>query len=158
MVRIRIFAGIALGLVLSVAALADAKSTKQSKLPPAVQQTAEQQSAGATVTGYTRDKVDGLMVYRMDLVAEGKNRAIVMDADGNVLSVEQEVAWNELPADIQKTFQDASTKGKLGSVSTVSTDGTLVAYEAFLVVRGERAKVRVKPNAAQPAPLPGTTK
>jgi hypothetical protein len=152
--RNRLIAGIALGLVLSVAALGAEKKIKQSKLPPAVQQTAEAQSAGATVTGYTSDKVEGAMVYRMDLVAEGLTRGIVMDSKGDVLSVEQEVAWNELPADVQKDFTNASSKGKLGAVSTVSQNGAVVSYVAVLVVKGERLQVRVKPNAAELAPIP----
>jgi hypothetical protein len=156
--RTRILAGIALGLAVSVAAQGAAKSIKQSKLPSAVQRTVEEQSAGATVTGYSSDKVDGVVTYRMDLVAEGLTRGIVMDADGTVLSVEQEVAWSELPADMQKNFENVSSKGKLGAVSTVSTNGSLVAYQALLIVNGERHHVRVKPKAADLEPLPGTTK
>jgi hypothetical protein len=153
--RNRLIAGIALGLVLSVAALGAEKKIKQSKLPPAVQQAAEAQSAGATVTGYTSNEVEGAMVYRMDLVAEGLTRAIVMDSQGGVLSVEQQVGWNELPADVQKNFESVSSKGKLGAVSTVSENGAVVSYVAVLVVNGERHLVRVKPKVAELAPIPG---
>ena len=149
--RIRILAGIALGLVVSVAAQGDAKSIKQSKLPAAVLRTAEAQTAGATVTGYTTDKVDGVVTYRMDLVADGKTRAVVMDKEGTVTSIEQEVAWNDLPADIQKTFDTVKTKGELGAVSTVTENGTLVAYVAYLTTKRDRNLVRVKPIAADPA-------
>ncbi len=147
MYRTRIFAGFALGLVLSVAAHGDAKSIKQAKLPPAVLRTAEQNVGGATVTGYSVDKVDGAAIYRMDLVADGLTRAVVMDKEGTVLAVEQEVAWTELPADIQKTFEGVSSKGKLGAVSTVSENGSLVAYVAYLTVKNDRSLVRVKPKA-----------
>ena len=154
MYRNRLIAGIALGLVMSVVALGDEKAIKQSKLPPAVLKTAEQLTADATVTGYTSEKVDGAMVYTMELVASGLTRGIVMDKDGNVLSTEQEVAFSDLPADIQKDFTNASTKGKLGAVSSVTTDGKLVAYEAVVVVKGERHHVRVKPHAEALAPAP----
>ena len=147
MYRSRTLAGFALGLVLSVAALGDAKEIKQSKLPPAVLRTAEQNVGGATVTGYTVDKVDGVSTYRMDLVADGLTRAVVMDKEGHVLSTEQEVAWAELPADIQKAFENVSTKGKLGAVSAVSESGSLVAYVAYLHTRNDRSLVRVKPKA-----------
>ena len=152
--RLRLVSGLALGLFISVAGLAAEKKIDQSKLPAAVQRTAAERSSGATISGYTSDKVDGSMVYQMDLIADGKTRAIVMDADGNVTAVEQEVAWTELPEDIQKTFSTVSQKGKLGAVSTVSTDDTIVAYEAYLTVRGERSLVRVKPKAAAPIPAP----
>ena len=154
MYRLRLISSLALGLSISVAGLAAEKKISESKLPAAVQKTAAERSSGATVTGYTSDKIDGTMVYQMDLVADGKTRAIVMDADGNVTAVEQEVAWNDLPEDIQKTFSTASQKGKLGAVSTVSTDNTVVAYEADLIIKGERSRVRVKPNTLAPMPSP----
>ena len=149
--RTRILAGIVLGLAVSVAAQADAKSIKQSKLPAAVLRSAEEQVAGATVTGYSTDKVNGVVTYRMDLVSEGKTRGIVMDKEGTVLAVEQEVAWNDLPADIQKTFDTVKTKGELGAVNTVHENGTLVAYVAYLTTKTERNLVRVKPKAADAA-------
>ena len=155
--RTRIIAGIALGLAVSVAAQGDAKSIKQSKLPPAVQKTAEQQSAGATVAGYSSNKVDGVVTYRMDLVAGELTRTIVMDQDGAVLSVEQQVAWADLPADIQKTFDTVKAKGELGPVSTVSENGTLVAYVAYLTTKRDRSLVRVKPKAADLQAVPGAT-
>jgi uncharacterized membrane protein YkoI len=98
--RLRLTAGLALGLLISVAGLADQKKINESKLPTAVQKTAAEQSAGATVSGYTSEKVDGTMVYQMDLLVDGKTRGIVMDADGNVTAVEQEVAWSDLPEEI----------------------------------------------------------
>ena len=79
-------------------------------------------------------------------IAEGLTRGIVMDKDGNVLSIEQEVAWAELPADIQKTFDGVKSKGELGAVSTVSENGTLVAYVAYLSTKNDRSLVRVKPK------------
>ena len=156
--RTRVLAGIAIGLAMSVASLGDAKSIKQSKLPAAVQQAAEQQSAGAMVTGYSTDKVDGILTYRMELVAEGLTRGVVMDKDGNVLALEQEVGWAELPADIQKTFDSVKAKGELGPVSTVTENGSLVAYVAYLTTTRDRSLVRVKPKAAELKPLPGASK
>ncbi len=159
--RTRLIAGIALGLIVSVGAQAAEKKIKQSNLPPAVQKTAVEQTNGATVTGYTSDKVEGLMVYQMNLVADGRTRAIVMDQDGTVTSVEQQMAWTDLPADVQKDFTNVQGKGKYDAVSSISTDGKIVAYEAVKVTFGERANVRVKPNAAAveaaPAAAPGSS-
>ena len=152
--RNRLLSGIALGLVLSVAAQGEEKKIKQSRLPQAVQTTAEQNVSGATVTGYTSEKIDGAMVYTMDLVASGLTRGIVMDSEGNILSTQQEVAFSDLPADIQKDFTNATAKGKLGAVSSISKDGKIVAYEAVLIVKGERHHVRVKPHVAELSPMP----
>ena len=154
--RTRFIAGIALGLVMTVGAQAEEKKIKQSNLPPAVQKTASENSAGATVTGYTSDKVDGAIVYQMNLTADGRARSIVIDPDGTVVSVEQEVAWADLPEAIQKNFTGVQGKGKFEAVSTISKDGQIVAYEGILIKNGERNHVRVKPTApaleAVPAP------
>ncbi len=160
MYRNRLIAGIALGLIISVGAQAEEKKIKQSNLPPAVQKTAGEQSAGATVTGYTSDKVEGSMVYQMDLLVDGLGRGIVMNQEGTVLSVEQEMAWKDLPAEVQKDFTNVQGKGKFGAVSSISQEGKIVAYDAVLVTWGQRAHVRVKPIAAtvEAIPAPGSTK
>lgn len=144
----RILSGIALGLVISVGAQAKEKQIKQSNLPTAVQKTAAEHSTGATVTGYTKDKVEGVMLYQMDLLVEGRTRGIVMGPDGTVVQVEQEIAWDQLPADVQTDLANVAGKGKYVAVSTITKDGKLVAYEAVLVTNGNKAHVQVKPKAA----------
>jgi hypothetical protein len=156
----RLVAGIVLGLVISVGAQATEKKIKESALPAAVQKTAEQESAGATVTGYTKDKVEGEMVYKMDLVADGKTRGVTMGSDGTVLSVQQEIPWEELPEAVKTDFTNVTGKGKLGPVSSVSKLGQVVSYEAVLVKNGVKANVQIKPNtpALEAIPTADSTK
>ncbi len=158
--RTRLIAGIALGLIISVGAQADQKKINQSKLPPAVQKAASEQSTGATVTGYTSEKVEGSMVYQMDMLVDGHTRGILMDQEGTVLSVEQEMAWADLPADVQKDFSNVAGKGTFGAVSSITREGKVVAYQGVLVTNGERAHVRVTPNtpALEAMPAPGSSK
>jgi hypothetical protein len=150
----RLLVGIVLGLVISVGAQATEKKIKQSALPEAVQKTAEQESAGATVTGYTKDTVEGEMVYQMDLVADGKVRGVTMGSDGAVLSVQQEITWEEVPDAVKTDFTNVTGKGKLGPVSSVSKLGEVVSYEAVLVKNGVKANVQIKPNAPAPKAMP----
>jgi hypothetical protein len=157
--RTRIIAGIALGLIVTVGAQAEEKKIKQSNLPAAVQKTAADNTAGATVTGYTSDKVDGAMVYQMNLKSDGRSRSVVMDSQGAIVSVEQEVAWADLPEKIQQNFTGVQGKGKFEAVSTITKDGQIVAYEGVLIKNGERNHVRVKPTApaADAAPAPAAS-
>ena len=145
----RLIAGIAFGLVIAAGAYAKEKKIKQSEMPPAVQQTAEQQSAGEgnTVTGYTVNKAEGGTLYTMDLVADGLARKTVIAADGTLVSVQQEMAWDKVPAAVQTDFTNVTGKGKLGPVSSITKDGTIVAYEAMLHVDGRMNHVQVKPHA-----------
>jgi hypothetical protein len=151
----RFAAAIVLGLVISVAAQAKEKNIKQSDLPPAVQQTAERQSAGATVTGYTKEKVEGEMIYKMNLDVDGRARGVTMAADGTLLVVLQEIAWEDVPEAVKTDFTNVTgKKGKLGPVSSVSKMGRVVSYEAILVKDGVRARVEIKPNTPELDSIP----
>jgi len=151
---VRLVAGIALGLVIAAGAYAKEKKIKQSDLPPAVQQTAEQQSTGEgnAVTGYTVNKTDAGTLYTMDLVADGLARKTVIAADGTLISVQQEIAWDKVPASVQTDFTNVTGKGKLGPVSSITKDGTIVAYEAMLKRDGLMNHVQVKPKDLDPIP------
>ena len=152
----RLIAGIAFGLVIAAGVYAKEKKIKQSEMPPAVQQTAEQQSAGEgnAVTGYTVNKAEGGTLYTMDLVADGLARKTVIAADGTLVSVQQEMAWDKVPADVQTDFTNVSGKGKLGPVSSITKDGKIVTYEAKLEKDGRMNHVQVKPHATALEPIP----
>jgi hypothetical protein len=152
----RLIAGIAIGLVIAAGAYAKEKQIKQSDLPPAVQQTAEQQSAGEgiQVTGYTVNKAKDGTLYTMDLVSDGLARRTVIGSDGTLVSVQQEMAWDNVPSDVQTDFTNVTGKGKLGPVSSITKDGKIVTYEASLVTWGRTAHVQVKPHAPALEPIP----
>jgi hypothetical protein len=145
----RLIAGIAIGLVIAAGVYAKEKKIKQSDLPAAVQQTAEQQSAGEgiQVTGYTVNKADDGTLYTMDLVADGLARKTVIAADGTLVSVQQEMTWDNVPATVQADFTNVTGKGKLGPVSSITKDGKIVTYEAMLHRDGRANHVQVKPHA-----------
>jgi hypothetical protein len=154
---VRLIVGIALALLTSVAVQAKEKKVKQGDLPPAVQTTieAQTQSAGITVSGYTKDTVDGDTLYRASLVADGKPRVVTVGADGTLVSIENEVTWDSIPADVQSTFtRVAGVKGKLGDFHSVSTDGKIVSYNAMRETWGNRDRVSVKPHTAALETIP----
>ena len=154
----RLIASIGLGLVLTAAAQATEKKVKQANLPSAVQKTAELESAGATVSGYTKDTVEGETIYQMALLVDGKTKEVSIGADGNVVSTQQEISWDAVPVDVQGTFTKAAGKGKLGSFRSVSKDGKVVSYNAMLDTKGNKDRISVKPHVSDGGaiPAPGT--
>ena len=152
--RTRVIASIALGLLMTVAAQANEKKVKLADLPPAVQTSVDSQAAGNTVTGFTKDTVDGNTLYKANLVVDGRARVITIAPDGTVSSVQNEIAWESVPADIQTTLTKAAGKGKLSDFSSVSTDGKIVSYNATLDTKGNKDRISVKPHVASPDSAP----
>ena len=152
--RTRLIASIALGLLMTVAAQANEKKVKLADLPPAVQTSVDSQAAGNTVTGFTKDTVDGNTLYKANLVVDGHARVVTINSDGTVASVENEIAWESVPADIQTTLTKAAGKGKLSDFSSVSTDGKIVSYNAMLDTKGNKDRISVKPHVASPESVP----
>ena len=146
----RLVAGITMGLLMTVAGQAAEKKIKQADLPPAVLRAveAQTQNAGDTVTGYTKDTVEGETLYKASLLVGGHARVVTIATDGSVASVENEIEWEAVPADIQTTLTKAAGKGKLSDFRSVSKDGEIVSYNALLTTNNNRDRVSVKPRPA----------
>jgi hypothetical protein len=68
------------------------KKLKRSELPAAVLKTVEQESQGATISGYSSEMDDGRLVYEVAMRVRGHGRDVLIGADGSVLEIEEEVA------------------------------------------------------------------
>jgi uncharacterized membrane protein YkoI len=152
----RIVAGIFAALVIAAGAQAAGKKIEKSDLPDEVRKTADRESGGATVTGYSQDTDEyGDTVYGVDLVVDGHARSIVIGEDGVVVEVDEEVPWDRLPADVQTGLKAQAGAGKVGKVQSVTREGKVVAYEAEVDTDGAPSEVRVGPTGAPPADEPG---
>ena len=62
---------VALALWFATGASAQEKKIKKSDMPAAVQKTADEQSKGATVKGYSTEVEDGKTIYEVELTVNG---------------------------------------------------------------------------------------
>ncbi|HEX9393588.1 MAG TPA: hypothetical protein VF923_02980 [Gemmatimonadales bacterium] len=138
----------ALLLTFAVAAQAAAqdKKLKRSDLPPAVGKTADAQSAGATVRGYSSETEDGQLSYEVALTVNGHARDVSIAPDGTVLEIEEEVAFDSLPAAVRAGLTQAAGAGKIGKVESLTKKGAIVAYEAHVLTGTKRSEVQVGPD------------
>src|ERR1700682_3040813 len=100
----RTLAYIAAGLLIGVVAGRGAdkgEEVKKSDLPPAVATTADRETAGGKVTGYSQSTEDGQLVYDVNMVLDGVPEEILIGPDGIVVAVEKDVPWDQLPANVQ---------------------------------------------------------
>ena len=117
------------------------KKLKHSDLPAAVQRTADQQSAGATVKGYSTEKDNGQDVYEVEMTVHGHGRDVTIGADGTVLETEEEVALDSLPAAVRTGLKQLAGSGTIRKVESLTKRGKLVAYEAHV-----RSEIQVGPD------------
>jgi hypothetical protein len=135
-------------LAISVATLglaADKRLTKK-ELPAAVQKAADEQSKGATVIGYSSEVENGKTEYEVKLKVGDHTKDVSFDGSGQLLEIEEEVAFAGLPKNVQDGLKTAAGTGTLGKVESLTKRGKIVAYEAKLTTNGKRSEVQVGPK------------
>jgi hypothetical protein len=70
----------------------------------------------------------------------------LMDPDGAVVEVEEQVATGSLPPLVRAGLQAQASDCKLVKVETLTKKGKLVAYEAQVLTKGKKSEVQVGPN------------
>ena len=134
------------GLAFTAIAGAAEKQIKKADLPAAVQKTADEQSQGSTVRGYSKDREDGKLEYEVQMTSNGHSKDVTIAPDGQLMEVEEEVALDSLPSPVQAALQSKAAKGKIAKVESLTKHGSLVAYEAQVEHGGKHSEVQVGPK------------
>jgi hypothetical protein len=111
----------------------------RSELPPAVERTVTEQSQGATIHGFSEERENGATYYEVELVAGGHGKDVLIDANGKVVEIEEEVALESVPAKVRTELETKAKGDRIAKVEALSKDGRIVAYEAA-VGRGAKAR------------------
>jgi uncharacterized membrane protein YkoI len=127
-------------------AVAQEKKIKRADLPPAVEKTVAAQSVGATVKGFSKEIEKGQTYYEAELIVNGHTKDILIDPNGAIVEVEEEVAMSALPAEVKAGLQAKAGEGKLVKVETLTKNDKLVAYEAQVTKGGKKSEVQVGPD------------
>ena len=133
-------------LGLSAIASAVEKKIERADLPPAVQKTADDQSQGSIVRGYSKDKEDGKLEYEVQMTSNGHSKDVTIDPDGHLLEVEEEVALNSLPTSVQSAIKAKAAKGQITKIESLTKHGSVVAYEAQVRTGGRHSEIQVGPH------------
>ena len=144
--KITVFTFILL-LAVSVVAVADGEKKIQMKnLPPAVQATVKEQSKGATIRGMAKEVEKGKTLYELELKVDGHNKDLMIDASGKIVSVEEQVALDTVPAPVKAAILKQAGKGKIVIIESITEGGMLVAYEAAIKTGGKSREVKISPD------------
>ena len=132
--------------VLFCVAQAQERKINRSQLPPAVEQTVARESQGATIKGFATEVEHGQKFYEASLVVNGHTKDILIDRQGNIVEVEEQVAMDSLPTAVQDALRKNAGRGTISMVESLTKNGQLVAYEAQVKLGKKRSEIQVGPN------------
>ena len=132
---------VCLALVGSV--FAQEKRIKRSELPTAVEKTVVEQSKGATIRGFSKEKENGRTTYEAEMLVNGHTKDVQMDANGAVIEIEEQLDIQAVPAGVRAGLQAKAGKGKITKIESITKKDKLVAYEAQVVTDGKKSEVQV---------------
>jgi hypothetical protein len=138
-----------LAVVLAFTTLALAQQEKRilrADLPPAVQKTLAAQSPGATIKGFTQEYENGQTFYEAEMTVNGHSKDVLMDSNGTIVEVEEQVALESLPRAVKDGLQAKAGKGKIHKVESLIKHDKLVAYEAQVTTDGKKSEAQVGPD------------
>jgi hypothetical protein len=145
--QMKLFSATCVAVFLTTISLsASEKKIQRSDLPSAVEKTVVEQSQGAKIRGFNQETENGATYYEVELVVDGHSKDVLMDKDGKVVEVEEQVAIPELPSAVRDGLQAKAGKGKLTRVESIRKHDQLVAYEAQVLTGQKHSEVQVGPD------------
>ena len=122
------------------------KKIRRADLPQAVEKTVATESQGATVKGFSEEKENGQTYYEAEMTVNGHSKDVLIGKDGAIVEVEEQVAFDSLPADVKGGLQGKAGSGKILKVESLTKHGKLVAYEAKVEANGKKKEIQVGPD------------
>ena len=144
--RMKVFATPLVVGVLFWVAPAQERKINRSQLPPAVEQTVAKESEGATIKGFATEVEHGQKLYEASLIVNGHTKDILIDRQGNIVEVEEQVSIDSLPAAVQDALRKNAGRGTISVIESLTKNGHLVAYEAQVKHGKRRSEIQVGPN------------
>ncbi len=136
----------AMVILLAASAAAQEKKIQRTDLPPAVEKTVSEQSRGATIKGFSQEQENGQIFYEAEMTVNGHSKDVLVDTNGSVVEIEEQVALDSLPAAVQQGLQAKADGGKIVKVESLTKHDKLVAYEAKVQTNGKKKEVQVDPD------------
>ena len=133
-------------LSLTTIAVAQEKKIQRADLPPAVEKTVGTQSQGATIKGFSQEKENGQTYYEAEMTVGGHSKDVLIDVNGAVVEIEEQVALDSLPSAVKDGLQAKAGTGKILKVESLTKHDQLVAYEAKVQTDGKKKEIQVGPD------------
>jgi len=122
------------------------KKLQRTDLPPAVEKTVAGQSKGATIKGFSQEEENGQTYYEAEMMVGSSTKDVLMDKNGTIVEVEQQVAFDSLPQAVKQGLQEKAGPGKIVEVESLTKHDKIVAYEAKVQTNGKKKEIQVGPD------------
>jgi hypothetical protein len=102
-----------------------------SKVPKAVVAAVQKRFPNIQLAGASTEKDSNKTVYEISLKKDGKNIDVTLTEAGTITLIEQELAFNELPKAVAKTFNEKYPNAKyeiIESITKVAEGKETLAY------------------------------
>lgn len=126
--------------------LAGEKKVRRQDLPAAVQKTVAEQTKGATIRGFAEETEGGKTYYEVEMTVNGHHRDMLMDPDGAIVEVEEEMSLDSVPAPVRATLEKKAGTGKILKVESITKNNAIEAYEAVIASGVKKSEVKVAPD------------
>jgi hypothetical protein len=112
-------------------------------LPAAVQKSVQDFAKGAKLLGVSKEEETGKTVYRVETIRIGSSKDALIDAEGQILAIEDPIALNKVPGQAKAAIEKAATmEGKIMKVTAVVRDG-VTSYRALIKKDGTKSEILV---------------
>jgi hypothetical protein len=78
--------------------------------------------------------------------AKGYSKLVFMDSQGTAMEIDKDVSLNSMSAAVRQGIQQATGKGTILTVESITKYGTLVAYDATVIRAGKESEIQVSPD------------
>ena len=136
-------------IAVSLTMTAQERKVEESALPAPVRKAMQGQTQGATIKSYTTEVENGKRLYEAQTIVNGHTRDISVEANGTLSEIEEEVAFDSLPATVQAALTKRAAGAKITKVESLTKHGKLVAYEAATLRGTRRGEIQVGPNGGK---------
>jgi len=122
------------------------RPARMKDLPQVVQSTVREQSRGAVVRGLSIETEKGQTFYEASLKIKGRIRDVLIDADGNVVEIEDQITLASIPPAAKAEIVKQAGKGRILTVESITKNNAIVAYEAHVKTAGKISEIKVDPD------------
>jgi hypothetical protein len=137
-----LFCAVAIGMVTGFAVSGGAQAPATPAAQAAVEAAFKNAYPNATMKSVKKETLDGKPVYEVESVDSGKERNVIYNPDGSVVTIEDVVTEAEFPAAVTKAIAKRYPKATITVREKLTiTKGPVVHFEAELTGAGDVKEV-----------------